>query len=180
MKLTWFGATTMRIHVGGEVLVSDPVLAPGWVDAGELKAGADRSFDLAGDTAGLETIDGSIWQPRRPRRAIDQSPDRAGVRVLAIAPHCVLVDAVGEPPLVLMGGAEQPRFGRWSEDAVIVLFGADESMVASATVLLDVARPRLLALAADEATLDTAIAELREHLGGTALSSLEPGLALEV
>jgi hypothetical protein len=170
----------MRIHVGGEVLVSDAALAPDWVDAGELKAAADRCFALAGDNANLEAMDGSQWQPRRPGRAIDESPDRAGVSLLAIAPRCVLVDAMGEPPLVLMAGAEQPRFGRWSEDAVIVLFGADESMVASATVLLDVARPRLLALAADEDTLDTAIAELREHLGGTALSSLEPGLALEV
>jgi len=47
-------------------------------------------------------------------------------------------------------------------------------------VLLDVARPRLVALAVDEQTLDVAIAQLSEHLDGAGLVSLEPGLAVEV
>jgi hypothetical protein len=55
-----------------------------------------------------------------------------------------------------------------------------EGLIAEATVLLDVARPRLMALAVDEQTLDTAIEELSEHLDGAGLVSLEPGLALEV
>ena len=62
----------------------------------------------------------------------------------------------------------------------MVLTSAGEGLVAEATVLLDVARPQLIALAADEQTLDLAIAELGEHLDGTGLVSLEPGLALEV
>jgi hypothetical protein len=62
---------------------------------------------------------------------------------------------------------------------VVVTSGRD-SLVAEATVLLDVARPRLIALAADEQTLDSAIEALSEHLDGAGLVSLEPGLALEV
>jgi hypothetical protein len=61
-----------------------------------------------------------------------------------------------------------------------VLCSARESLVADVTVLLDVSRPRLVALAVDEQTLDTAVEELSEHLDGAGLVSLEPGLALEV
>jgi hypothetical protein len=63
---------------------------------------------------------------------------------------------------------------------VVVLFGAREGLIATGTVLLDVAQPRLLALAAEEGDVETAIAELAEHLDGTGLVSLEPGMALEV
>ena len=42
------------------------------------------------------------------------------------------------------------------------------------------ARPRLVALAVDEQTLDLVIEEIAEHLGGAGLVSMEPGLALEV
>ena len=92
----------------------------------------------------------------------------------------MLIDAAGEPPLVLLGSGAQPRFGRWADDAVVVLFGGGDSVVRGGSVLLDVARPKLIALAADEATVDLAIAALRDHLDGTGLVSLEPGLALEV
>jgi len=47
------------------------------------------------------------------------------------------------------------------------------------TVLLDIARPKLIALAADEGDVDLAVAELGEHLDGAGLASLEPGMALE-
>ena len=62
----------------------------------------------------------------------------------------------------------------------MILMSARESLVAEATVLLDVARPRLIVLALDEQTLDTVVEELGEHLQGVGLVSLEPGLALEV
>ncbi len=58
---------------------------------------------------------------------------------------------------------------------MVVLTSGRENFVAEATVLLDVARPRLMALAADEQTLDLAIEELSEHLDGAGLISLEPG-----
>jgi hypothetical protein len=41
-------------------------------------------------------------------------------------------------------------------------------------------RPRLMALAASDATVERTIANLRDRLEGTGLVALEPGLALEV
>jgi hypothetical protein len=63
---------------------------------------------------------------------------------------------------------------------VVVLASDRVSLVAEATVLLDVARPRLVALAVEDQMLELAIEELAEHLDGAGLSALEPGLALEV
>jgi L-ascorbate metabolism protein UlaG (beta-lactamase superfamily) len=44
MKLTWFGGTTLRIHIGGQILVSDPAYAPAAVEEAELVSGANRTF----------------------------------------------------------------------------------------------------------------------------------------
>lgn len=181
MKLTWFAHTAMRIHIGGRILVADAEAAPDFVDRTELVSGADRLFALASETPGLAPLDPASWRPRPPRRAIEEAaPGEDAVRLFSIGRRSVLVDAIGEPPLVLIAGSEPPRFGRWAGDAVVVLFGDGEGLVATGTVLLDIARPRLVALAADEQHIDTAVAELREHLDGAALVSLEPGLALEV
>ena len=100
--------------------------------------------------------------------------------MVRIAPGSLLITAPGEPPLVILGSGGAPPFGRWADGAVIVLTCGRDSLVAEATVLLDVARPRLIALAADEQTLDAAVDELSEHLDGAGMVSLEPGLALEV
>jgi uncharacterized protein YdiU (UPF0061 family) len=81
---------------------------------------------------------------------------------------------------VLLGPGELPRFGRWADGGVIVLLSAREALVAEVTAMLDVARPRLVALAVDEQTMDLVIEEIAEHLGGAGLVSMEPGLALEV
>jgi hypothetical protein len=180
MKLTWFAHTTIRIHVGGKILVADPDEAPDFVDRRELVAGADRVFGLAAPDAALPGIDPAQWRRRAARRPIDETPAEEEIKVLSIGRRAVLIDAVGEPPLVLVASSEAPRFGRWADDAVVVLFGSREGLVATGTVLLDIARPRLIALAADEQTIDLAVAELREHLDGAGLVSLEPGLALEV
>ena len=175
MKLTWFGGTSLRVYIGGEIVVVDADAAPEGIDRGELLAGADKIVGLA-DPA-LPVIDVTTWRPRPAVRGIDELPP---VEVFRIAPGSVLISAPGEPPLAILGSGEAPRFGRWSDGAVIVLTSGRDSLVAEATVLLDVSRPRLIALAADEQTLDTAIEELSEHLGGAGLVSLEPGLALEV
>ncbi|HTJ59324.1 MAG TPA: hypothetical protein VL418_17455 [Devosiaceae bacterium] len=180
MKLTWFAATTVRIHIGGEILVADPDRAPDFVDRRELVSGADRVFALASEDGNLPVVDPAKWRPRKVAKLAEDSPPDQAVKIQRIGPRAVLFDAIGEPPLVLIASVEAPRFGRWADDAVVVLFGAREEMVATCTVLLDVARPKLIALAADEATIDLAIAELREHLEGAGLVSLEPGLALEV
>jgi hypothetical protein len=177
MKLTWFAGATIRIHIGGQVLVAEPERAPGWVDRRELVAGADRVFALA--DADIPAVDPEKWRRKRPVRPLDEAGPPA-VEIVRLAADILLVDAPGEPALVLVGAPDLPPIGRWADDAVIVLFGAGEAIIAAATVLLDIAEPRLLALAADEAALDLAVAELREHLDGTALISLEPGLAVEV
>jgi hypothetical protein len=176
MKLTWFGGTAMRIYVGGEIVVVDAGSAPASVDQGELLAGADRVVRLSGDPA-IPAVNPAAWRPKPVGRPID---DVAPTEVLAIGASTLLIAAAGEPPLVILGSAEPPRFGRWADGAVIVLTSGRDSLVAEATVLLDIARPRLIALAVDEQMLDRAIEELSKHLDGAGLVSLEPGLALEV
>ncbi len=121
-------------------------------------------------------VDPAGWRPKTPR-GIDATPP---IEILRIGTSALLVAVAGEPQLVVLGSAEPPRFGRWADGAVVVLTSGRESFVAEASVLLDVARPRLVALAADEQTLDLAIEELSEHLDGAGLVSLEPGLAVEV
>lgn len=180
MKLTWFADTAIRIHIGGKILVADAERAPRGVDFRELLSGADSTFHLAEDDYELPEIDPAQWRPRRQGRLIDEPPAQDEVSVLRIGTSAVLVDAPGEAPLALIAGSEAPRFGRWASDAVVVLFGDSDGIVALGTVLLDVAEPRLLALAADGAAVEQAIAKLGEHLDGTGLVSLEPGMAVEV
>ena len=175
MKLTWFGGTTLRVYLGGEIVVIDADKAPAGVDRGEVLAGADRVVRLA--DASIPSVDPAGWRPKPAPRAIDQVPP---LEVLRIGSGALLVAAAGEPPLVILGPGEAPRYGRWADGAVVVLTSGREGLVAEVTVLLDVARPRLIVLAADEQTLDMAVDELAEHLDGAGLASLEPGLALEV
>lgn len=176
MKLTWFGSTTLRVYIGGQIVVIDAARAPKGIDPGELLGAADRVVQLADDAA-LPMLDTATWRPKPAPRGIDAVPP---LEIFRLAPGSLLVAAAGEPPLVVLGSGAAPRFGRWADGAVVVLTSDSDSMVATATVLLDVARPRLIALAADEQTLDTAIEELAEHLDGAGLVSLEPGLAVEV
>jgi hypothetical protein len=173
MKLTWLGGTALRIYLGGEIVVVDPESAPANVDQAELLAGAGRVVRLGeGDL-----IDPTGWRPKNPPRGMDPLPP---LEVSRIGPGALLIAAAGESPLIVLGAGEAPRFGRWADGGVFVLNSGRESLVATATVLLDVGRPRLIAIAADEQTLDHAIAALSEHLDGVGLVSLEPGLALEV
>lgn len=178
MKLTWFAGTTIRIHIGGRILVADADRAPGFVDRSELVAGADAVFPLAGGTGGLPRLDPAGWQPRALPRLIDEEAHRAEPSSYRIGDAAVLIDAPGEPPVVLVAGAV--AFGRWADGAAVVLFGTGEAVVAAANALLEACRPKLIALAATEQAVDFAIAALRDRLGGAALVSLEPGLAVEV
>ena len=143
-------------------------------------SGADQSFTLGFDDASLPLLDPVKWRPRLAAKVIDDISTVDTVNIRRIGTGSMLVDATGEPPLVLIGGVEAPRFGRWADNAVVTLFGDGEAIVATGTQLLEIARPKLIALAADEQAIDLAIDALREHLAGAALVSLEPGLALEV
>lgn len=172
MKLTWFGATAFRVHLGGQIVVVNSAAAKG-AAAAELQSGADQTAALGQGPA----IDPSGWRPRPAARGTDPSPP---LEIIRIGEAALLIAAAGEPPLVILGPGALPRFGRWADGAVVVLTSDRASLVADASVLLDVARPRLIALAVDDQTLDLAIAELSEHLDGAGLVSLEPGLAVEV
>ncbi len=174
MKLTWFGGTTLRVYLGGQIVVVDADRASVGVDRAELTAGADRVVSV-GDRS-IPAIDPATWRPR----AIKPMDDAPPAEILVIGPASLLISVPGEPPLVILGPGEPPRYGRWADGAVVVLTSGAEAAVAEATVLLDVARPRLIALAVDEQDLDLAVEELAEHLDGAGLVSLEPGLALEV
>jgi hypothetical protein len=171
MKLTWFAGSTIRIHLGGRILVADPAGISG-VDAGELVSGADATFFI--DEAG-EAVDPALWQPRRAAAMIDAEA------VPEVLVHGIeggaLVAAPGEAPLVLLK-APMARAGRWGRDAVVVVFG-DEADTLAARVLDDVG-PYLIAIAAEDAAIERAVAALRDKVGETLLVALEPGMALEV
>jgi len=172
VKLTWFGGTTLRVQLGGKIVVVDAESAPPGIDRAELVSGADRAVQIAE----IPYADPAGWRPKAPRGLDAEAP----LEVIRIGAGALLVAIAGEPQLVVLGSAEPPRFGRWADGAVVVLTSGRENFVAEASVLLDIARPRLVAIAADEQTLDLAIEELSEHLDGAGLVSLEPGLAVEV
>lgn len=178
MKLTWFGGTTIRIHIGGAILVVDPAGAPEGIDAAELVSGADRV--IAGFGAELPEVDAAAWQPRRQPRLVDEDTTPPLVEAWLADRGVVLIEAVGEPPLLLLAGLPPP-LGRWAENAVAVAFGDEaRDLVGLSDALLAERAPRLLALASGEGAIDTAITALRDRLDGTGLVSLEAGLALEI
>jgi len=171
MKLTWFAGSTIRIHIGGRILVADPAGISG-VDAGELTSGADVVFFI--DEAG-EGVDPALWQPRRVAAMIDAD------EVPEVLVHGIkggaLVAAAGEPPLLLLKSAVG-RTGRWARDAVVVMFG--ETADALAEQVLEDVGPHLIAIAAPDTVIERAVGALRDKVGDTLLVALEPGMALEV
>jgi hypothetical protein len=169
MKLTWFFGTTLRVHIGGSILVCDPTGING-VDPDELVSGADRIFALG---EGLKRVDPAIWQPARAGAMLDAAPE---VQVLGIEGGAI-VSVPGEAPLVLVTGL-LPRLGRWGRDAIFVVFGEDADRLAAA--VLDAIGPQLIAVAAPEAVVERAFAALKARLEGTGMVALDAGLALEV
>ena len=174
MKLTWFGGTTLRIHIGGRILLVDPAGISGVSDA-ELMSGADRVFGLRDVLPELQAGD---WRPRRPAPLVKDQGSSA-VEMHRIGPGAVLVDAVGEPPLVLAFGRVTTR-ARWTSEAAVVAFGSAADLPGIVASALDAMTPRLIALAATEEAVEAAISALGERVNGTGLLSLEPGLALEL
>jgi hypothetical protein len=171
MKLTWFGGTTIRIHIGGKILVADPS-GIGGVDPDELVSGADATFALDGS---LPEIDPVLWQPGRAGTMLDE--DMLGEVTTHGLEGGALIAAVGEAPLLLLS-QRVPKAGRWARDAVVVVFGDDADRLAAAA--LDAFGPRLIALAGSDAVVERTFVALRDRLDGTALVALEAGMALEV
>ena len=176
MKLTWFGGTTMRVHIGGKMLVIDAEDAPAGIDQAELLSGADVQLRL--DDSALGRVDGATWTPRRAGALIDETgiPE---VQVHAVGPAAVVVDAIGEQPLLLVSG-EVERLGRWSGNAVAVVMGDPAGLPELAANVLERLGPKLIAIAAPEDAVDRAIVRVRDRLDGTGLVALEAGLAVEV
>ena len=82
-----------------------------------------------------------------------------------------------------MSPTSSSHLGRWVDGAVFVLFGERGVRLAETIMALDLASPKLLALAATEQEADglfTRLAQRHDHPNAPNLSSLEPGLALEV
>lgn len=171
MKLTWFGGTTIRVHIGGRILVADPAGIGGVVPE-ELVSGADATFALDGS---LPEIDPVLWQPGRAGTMLDE--DVLGEVTTHGLAGGALIAAVGEAPLLLLTQAV-PKAGRWARDAVIVVFGDQADRLAAGA--LEAFGPRLIAIAGPDAVVERAFAALRDRLDGTALVALEAGMALEV
>ena len=69
---------------------------------------------------------------------LESAPEDDGpapVHAFRVGSGAMLVEAVSEPPLVLVAGAAPP-FGRWADDSVVVLLGDGEAMAALAEGLL--------------------------------------------
>ncbi|WP_375450873.1 hypothetical protein [uncultured Devosia sp.] len=175
MKLTWFGGTTMRVHIGGKMLVIDGAGAPEGVEPAELLSGADSVVAL--DDGGLGQV-AANWMPRRVGALLDAGDDTE-VQMHRIGAGAIVVDAIGEQPLLLVTGAVEP-IGRWTGNAVVVVMGAPETLPELAATVLERLRPKLIAVAGPEAAAEQVIALIGTSLDGTGLVSLEPGLALEV
>jgi hypothetical protein len=179
MKLTWFGGTSIRVHIGRRIIVVDQETVAQGIDRGEVVSGADWVLSLATDDK-LPLLDPATWRPRKPVRPMDEPAATTSVEVFRIAARSVLIDAPGEPHAVLIAEGERPKFGRWVDGAVVVLFGDDENARRAGEALLQAARPKLIALAMEAASVDFAIDALRERLDGTGLVALEPAMALEI
>jgi len=173
MKLTWFGGCTLRVHIGGKVLVANADAPLAGVEKLELESGADLSFAFPDERA--EVVDLAAWRPRRRGSMLDEADD-AGVLVHH-SNEAVLIDALGEPPLILVEDAA-PKLGRWSKDAVVVLFG--RKLFENGRIILGDSAPRLLLLAGEAGAVSAAFDALREVVEGTGLVAMEEGMAVEV
>lgn len=174
MQLTWFGGTTFRIHIGGKMLVVDAEGASGGIDRTELLSGADRAFGLADD---LPAAEARRWAPRKVGALIDAETELPEALVWRLGPNVVLIEAVGEPPLLIATG-EGTEAGRWGRDAVVIVAGSN--LPKTAVSVVNEIGPRLLAIAGGEHAIDETIEAVRDLLDGTGLMAMEPALALEI
>ncbi|RDE09814.1 hypothetical protein [Pelagibacterium lacus] len=177
MKITWFAAMSFRIQIAGRILVIDPQSAPAGIDAGELVSGADT---VIGSTSpALADFDPELWRPRRRMRLIDEEGEE-GLRLYRLGDSGLVADSLDDGLLVLDHADAGTRWGIWADGAVAVLSGSAAQCAAHGTALLDIARPRLIALALDQGEIDVAFEALASHLGDASLIVLEPGMAVEV
>ncbi|WP_404403709.1 hypothetical protein [Pelagibacterium halotolerans] len=179
MKLTWFAGMTFRLHIGGEIVVTDPDGAPEAVDAAELTSGAGRVVHRR--DAGIAAFDPVSWRPRRPKRMIDAAAGTARPEVFRLEGGFAF-EAPEEGLVVLLDCDVTADAGwdRWADNAVVILEGTAQAASAAGMTLLKGARPRLIALGVADAVADAAFDALAPRLDGAGLIVLEPGLAVEI
>ncbi|MNL39943.1 hypothetical protein D3C87_1622530 [compost metagenome] len=173
MKLTWFGGSTFRVQIGGQVVAIDPQSAPAGIDQGELVSGADRVVTFGESFAAAEAL---TWRPRAAERLVDAGDTMRPVRLWTVGPGSLLIEGDDEMPLLFLDGPV-PALGRWGDSAVVVLLA--QGLAARAAALFEARSPRLVALAGGESEVGEAFEAVRPMLDGTGLVALEPGLAVE-
>lgn len=173
MKLTWFGGTTFRIQIGGQVLVVDPEAAPEGIDRSELVSGADHVVPMR---EGGNPTDPQSWRPRAAERLLDAGDAGRPLQVWSVGGTGLLIDGDDDRPLLLTT-EDVPTLGRWGDRAVIVLAGS--GLADRAERLLAEAHPALVALAGSDGEVDVTLDRVRDRLDGTGLVALELGLAVE-
>lgn len=173
MKLTWFAKSCFRLHVGGRMIVTDPASAPATIAPHELLSGADTVVDLA--VNGLEPFDPTNWA-RRPRLRLIDAPEEVASTVLAFETDGLFVGSEDDAPLFV--SPPTVKWGRFADEAVVILCGPFFRMAETLGALVTLARPRLVAIATDD--FDTGhFTDLVEAGQGTPMQIMEPGLALE-
>lgn len=176
MKITWFGGSTLRLYIGGKIIVTDADKAPDTLDAHEVSAAADQMMALGAGLRALKSLDVDHWKSKKPVRLIDQ-PEGQELDFYAIANEALFIDEREEGP-VIVAPADFAGWGRFADQAIVVLYGDANAIVSSAQSLLTTARPRLLALGC-EAISDQAFAILAADCRDCALQVLEKGFAVE-
>lgn len=176
MRLTWFGGSTFRLYLGGDIFVLDADRAPEDVDAHEVASAANYSFALGPKLSILPDLNPQTWKPMTPKRLIDEDEKRVA-NVFALGETGILIDESDEGPVILTA-AGQLEWGRFADDALVVLFGAPEVVGEDALKLLQTARPLMLAIASSGFT-DAQFAALGKQAGRCAIQMLEPGFAIE-
>lgn len=178
MKITWFAAMTLRVHIAGRIVVIDPEGAPKGIDAGELMSGAQTVVSAA--SGSIPAFDPATWAPRRRGRLIDEAAGDEALSLYRLGSKGLVADSADEGLLAVAETGAGTQWGRWADNGVIVLCGTGAQCAGQGTALLEIARPKLIALAVSDDQTDIAFEMLAPQLGDASLIVLEAGLAVEV
>lgn len=178
MKITWFAAMTFRIHIAGRIVVIDPEGAPEGIDSGELVSGAQSVVSASGDD--IAAFDPASWRPRKRGRLIDETEGDEGLSLYRLGGRGLVADSADEGVLAIADAGADANWQRWADNGVVVLSGTGAQCAGQGVALLEIARPKLIALAVADGGIDAAFDALAPQLGDASLIALEQGLAVEV
>lgn len=178
MKITWFADMTFRIQIAGRIVVTHVDGAPEGIDRTELIAGAQTVVST--QSSDLAPFDPTEWRPRRRPRLIDEEEGDEGLDLYRFGARGLVAYSVDEGLLVLEDAGAGAQWNRFADNCVAVLSGSGAQCAAHGTALLDIARPRLIALAIYDGEVDLAFDTLAPKLGQASLIVLEPTMAVEV